>query len=193
MDDLKKNVDNFIDSIENNSDINVIQNNLSLLIAKINIFYYKYNILNNKSCSSETIINLNDLDNISKKIRNIYPKFVELRKAHFKKIFIDKLQCDRNPTVLIDNITRSNKVQKMISDLTELLYVDSNSILNKNSNNNMNNMNRVKYKKSKFSLIFFITFCSLIILGIIIFFAYKYYEHRKKNKTTAVSEVSDSA
>jgi hypothetical protein len=181
MDDLKKNVDMFIDSIENNNDINVIQNNLSLLIAQINIFYYKYNILNNKSCSSETIIDLNDLDNISKKIRNIYPKFVELRKTHFKKIFIDKLQCDRNPTELIDNITRSNKVQKMISDLTELLYIDSNSILNQHNNG-------VQYKKSNFPLIFLLTFIALIILAIITFVAYKYYKKHKQNKIKTVLE-----
>lgn len=185
MDDLKKNVDIFINSIENNSNINVIQNNLSVLIAQINIFYYKYNILNNKTCLNENQINLADLDIISKKIRNIYPKFVELRKAHFKKIFIDKLQCDKNPNGLIDNITRSNKVQKMITDLTELLYVDSNSIIQQNNNSTL-----IKSQGMKTSSIFIIIITVLVILAIIIFIGYKYYKVYKQTKTTGTSEAA---
>lgn len=173
MEELKNNVDVFIKSIENNSDMIVIQNNLSLLISQINIFYYKYNILNNNSCSSETIINLNDLDNISIKIRNIYPKFVELRKAHFKKIFIDKLQCDKNPNGLIDNITRSNKIQKMITDLTELLYTDSYSLLNQTNNKLI-----VQSKKISLARIIITTIIILIISAIIIFVTYKYYKQK---------------
>lgn len=183
MDNLKKNVDIFINSIENNGDMIVIQNNLSVLIAQINIFYYKYNILNNKTCLNENQIKLDELDDISKKIRNIYPKFVELRKAHFKKIFIDKLQCDKNPNGLIDNITRSNKVQKMITDLTELLYIDSNSILEKNNY-------QMLQSKIKTSSIFIIIITVLIILAIIIFIGYKYYKVYKKTNSTGTSEAA---
>lgn len=178
MEELKKNVDVFVKSIEDNTDINVIQNNLSLLIAQINIFYYKYNILNNKSCSNDTNINLSDLDNISKKIRNIYPKFVELRKAYFKKIFIDKLQCDKNPNGLIDNITRSNKVQRMITELTELLYIDSNL-----TNGFSNSISKKNYGK-----VILIIFVILVILAVIIFLSYHYYKIYKQKGTTANSD-----
>lgn len=166
MEELKKNVKYFISSIENKNDIIVVQNNLLLLIAQINVFYYKYNYLNNRKCLSDAGFTINDLNEISKQIREVYPKFVELRKSQFKRIFIDELKCNSAPNDLIDNITRSNKIQKMITELTELMYYDQNEQTTSNS--------------TSIIIIISIIFAILIVVGIIIFLLYKYHQKNKE-------------
>jgi hypothetical protein len=180
MEELKKSVENFIKSVENSSDIVVVQNNLSLLIAQLNIFYYKNIFLNKNSCSFDNSLKLNELDDISNKIRNIYPKYIELRKIHFKKTFIDKLQCNKNPNELIDNITRSNKLQKMMTNLTELLYFEEEPDL----------FGKKTSKTSKTIIIITIICLLFIILAASIIIGYKYYKNKKSDSNVSAVETA---
>jgi hypothetical protein len=174
MDEINISVNNFINSIENKENINNIQNNLSLLIGQINLFYYKYNVLNIESCKQiNDNVTLKELDTISDKIRNIYPKFVELRKEQFKENYINKLNCDKKPIEIIDNITRTNKIQSMLTDLTELLYIFP--IENKEDN------------KLSTGTILMILFMILIIFVIIIFIVIMLI---KKNKLKMLEKNS---
>jgi hypothetical protein len=175
MEELNNAVDNFIKSIENNDNINMIQNNLSLLIGQVNIFYYKYNFLNDTtSCEgTNNNITLGKLEEISTRIRNIYPKFIELRKKQFKTHFIDKLKCDQQPNILSENINKTNKMQSMITNLSELLYFDPNM---------QNNTNLMKVEKFPLMLIMLI---ALIVLILIIVFIVYLYKKNKKSLTTS--------
>ncbi len=191
MEEITTSFNNFIKSIENNDNINTIQNNLSLLIGQINIFYYKYNFLNSETCTKiDNNITLEQLEKISEQIRNIYPKFVEIRKAQFKNIYLDKLQCNNNPIELIDNISRTNKIQSMLSDLTDLLYFNSSDMINE-KNINISNSNIISISnindKIKSSSILFIMLIILIVFVIIVFLAL-FLIKRYKDKKIAILE-----
>ncbi len=191
MEEITTSFNNFIKSIENNDNINTIQNNLSLLIGQINIFYYKYNFLNSETCTKiDNNITLEQLEKISEQIRNIYPKFVEIRKAQFKNIYLDKLQCNNNPIELIDNISRTNKIQSMLSDLTDLLYFNSSDMINEKSIN-INNSNIISISnindKIKSGSILFIMLIILVVFVIIVFLAL-FLIKRYKDKKIAIIE-----
>ncbi len=192
MEEITTSFNNFIKSIENNDNINTIQNNLSLLIGQINIFYYKYNFLNSETCTKiDNNITLEQLEKISEQIRNIYPKFVEIRKAQFKNIYLDKLQCNNNPIELIDNISRTNKIQSMLSDLSDLLYFNSSDMINE-KNININNSNIISISnindKIKSSSILFIMLIILIVFVIIIFLALFLIKKYKDKKIAILEE-----
>ena len=130
MEDINTALNAFTESINKKEDIGKIQNNLSLLIGQINIYYYKLNFFNNaESCSGVSSgVTLTELEKVSEKLRNIYPTFIELRKQKMKEIYIDKLQCNSNPTILLSNIDRSNKIQSIMSDLSDLLHFNQSDV-----------------------------------------------------------------
>ena len=177
MEEIIISANNFVKSVEDKQNINTIQNNLSLLIGQINILYYKYTFINSESCAKiNNDITIEKLEQISEQIRNIYPKFVELRKAQFKTVFLDKLQCNNNPTVLIDNITRTNKIQSMLSDLTDLLYFNSNDIefnIEQSNTKNILNITNDKLKTSSIVLIFILVIVIFIIIVLLAIFLLK--------------------
>jgi hypothetical protein len=170
MEEIINSANIFVKSIENNDNINTIQNYLSLLIGQINIFYYKYNFLNSQTCTKiDNNINNEQLEQISEQIRNIYPKFVELRKKQFKEIYLDKLECNKKPIDLIDNITRTNKIQSMLSDLSDLLYFNSSEIIKEDESiisNKIMNISNVTNKLTSGSIV--ITFVIVVVVFILI-------------------------
>jgi hypothetical protein len=180
MEEIINSANNFVKSIENKDNINTIQNNLSLLIGQINILYYKYTFINSESCAKvNNDITIEKLEQISEQVRNIYPKFVELRKEQFRKTFLDKLQCNNTPTVLIDNITRTNKIQSMMSDLTDLLYFNSNDIgefnIEESNTKNLLNIRNINNKLTSGSvfLIFILVIVIFIIIVLLVIFLLK--------------------
>jgi hypothetical protein len=129
MEDIRNTLNLFTKSIERKDNIVIIYNYLSLLIAQMNTLYYKNNFFNSTSNCDETDKNLllSELNAVSEKIRNLYPSFIQLRKEQFKNIFINKLECYKKSNDLLKNIEKSNKIQSMLTDLTNLLQVDSNT------------------------------------------------------------------
>lgn len=129
MEDIRNTLNLFTKSIERKDNIVVIYNYLSLLIAQMNTLYYKNNFFNNTANCDETDKNLllSELTAISEKIRNLYPSFIQIRKEQFKNIFINKLECYKKSNDFLKNIEKSNKIQSMLSDLTDLLEIDSNT------------------------------------------------------------------
>lgn len=129
MEDIRNTLNLFTKSIERKDNIVTIYNYLSLLIAQMNSLYYKNNFFNSTSTCDETdkSLLLSELNAVSEKIRNLYPSFIQLRKEQFKNIFVNKLECYKKSNEFLKNIEKSNKIQSMLSDLTDLLVVDSNT------------------------------------------------------------------
>ena len=130
MDEINIALNKFIQSVNNKNDINTMNNNLALLIAKMNIFYYKNNFFNNSKSCNENNLNLTliELEKVAEQIRNIYPKFMELKKENFKNVYINKLNCNKTPGELLKNIDKSNKIQSIINDLSDLLYFKTSDV-----------------------------------------------------------------
>ena len=188
MEEIIISANNFVKSVEEKQNINTIQNNLSLLIGQINILYYKYTFINSESCAKiNNDITIEKLEQISEQVRNIYPKFVELRKAQFKTVFLDKLQCNNTPTVLIDNITRTNKIQSMLSDLTDLLYFNSNDVefnIEESNTKNILNITNNKLKSSSIVLIFILVIVIFIIIVLLAIFLLKKFKPKPEDIVT---------
>jgi hypothetical protein len=130
MDEINTALNKFIQSVNDKNDINTMNNNLALLIAKMNIFYYKNNFFNNgQSCNENNLnVTLIELEKVAEQIRNIYPKFMELKKENFKNVYINKLNCNKTPGELLKNIDKSNKIQSIITDLSDLLYFKTSDV-----------------------------------------------------------------
>jgi hypothetical protein len=201
MEEIIISANNFVKSIENKDNINTIQNNLSLLIGQINILYYKYTFINSESCTKiNNDITIDKLEEISEQIRNIYPKFVELRKEQFKKTFLDKLQCNNTPTILIDNITRTNKIQSMLSDLTDLLYFNSNEIsdfdidIEENNNKNLVNISNINttLKSGSIILIFILVIVIFIIIVLLAIYLLKKFKPKTGNTLNTTVNTSEA-
>ena len=199
MEEIIISANNFVKSIENKDNINTIQNNLSLLIGQINILYYKYTFINSESCTKiNNDITIDKLEQISEQIRNIYPKFVELRKEQFRKTFLDKLQCNNTPTVLIDNITRTNKIQSMLSDLTDLLYFNSNDIdisefnIDQNNKKNLVNVSNINTKLKSGSIVFIFIVVIVIFIIIVLVAIYLLKKFKPKTENTLNTTITTS-
>ena len=204
MEDITNALNNFTLSVENKTNIVSVQNYLSLLIAQINIFYYKNNFFNNQSCNStNNNVTLQQLEEVSEKIRNIYPKYIELRKEQFKINYINKLECNKKPEGLLENIDRSNKIQSIISDLSDLLYFPASNMIDDSSttstlkpilstsqtnselSNKLQNLNK--------STIFLIMVIVLIIIIVILIIAYYLTKKFRVKKSDAITNATDAA
>jgi hypothetical protein len=205
MEDITNALNNFTLSVENKTNIVSVQNYLSLLIAQINIFYHKNNFFNNLSCNStNNNITLQQLEEVSEKIRNIYPKYIELRKEQFKTNYINKLECNKNPEGLLQNIDRSNKIQSIISDLSDLLYFPANNMINDSSSiqttpttpttpSQTNSELSNKLQKLNKSTIFLIMVIVLIIIIVILIIAYYLTKKFRVKKSDAITNATDAA
>jgi hypothetical protein len=184
MDEINNALNKFIQSIDNKNDINTINNNLSLLIARMNIFYYKNNFFNNSTNCNETNINvtLAELEKIAEEIRNIYPKFMDLKKENFRNVYINKLNCNKTPGDLLKNIDKSNKIQSIITDLSDLLYFKTSDVpeivLSKNNNTTNSESNN--------SLLLYIAIIiGVILIGLVIFLIFR---SGKKSKSQSITQ-----
>ncbi len=190
MDEINVALNKFIQSVNNKNDINTMNNNLALLIAKMNIFYYKNNFFNNaKSCNENNLnVTLVELEKVAEQIRNIYPKFMELKKENFKDVYINKLNCNKTPGELLKNIDKSNKIQSIITDLSDLLYFKTSDVpemvlsnqgivLSESSNSSSN------------KLFIYILIAALAVLFIILII-YLYKTNSKKKVRTNIITTS---
>jgi len=128
MEDINSSLETFIESVERKEDINVVNNNLSLLVAQLNIFYYKNNFFNNISNCNETAPNLSMqyLESVSQQIKDIYPKYMDLKNDQYENIYIRNLKCDKTNSDYTKNIDKTNKIHDIINDITELLEFNQN-------------------------------------------------------------------
>lgn len=128
MEDINNSLDNFIESVENKEDINVVNNNLSLLVAQLNIFYYKNNFFNNISNCNETnpSLSMQYLETVSQKVKDIYPKYMELKNDQYQNIYIRNLKCDNTNSDYTKNIDKTNKIHNILNDITDLLEFNEN-------------------------------------------------------------------
>jgi hypothetical protein len=183
MDEINIALNKFIQSVNNKNDINTMNNNLALLIAKMNIFYYKNNFFNNaQSCNENNLsLTLAELEKVAEQIRNIYPKFMELKKENFKNVYINKLNCNKTPGELLKNIDKSNKVQSIITDLSDLLYFKTSDV----PEMILTNTNITSESKSKSSnKLFIYLLIGALVLLFIILIIYIYKNHKKQKKVT---------
>ena len=210
MEDITNALNNFTLSVENKTNIVSVQNYLSLLIAQINIFYYKNNFFNNQSCNStNNSITLQQLEEVSEKIRNIYPKYIELRKEQFKTNYINKLECNKKPEGLLENIDRSNKIQSIISDLSDLLYFPASNMMDDSSTTSTTSTTSIpsistptsqtnselsnKLQNLNKSTIFLIMVIVLIIIIVILIIAYYLTKKFRVKKSDAITNATDAA
>ena len=185
MDEINVALNKFIQSVNNKNDINTMNNNLALLIAKMNIFYYKNNFFNNGEGCKENNLNVTliELEKVAEQIRNIYPKFMELKKENFRNVYINKLNCNKTPGDLLKNIDKSNKIQSIITDLSDLLYFKTNDVpemILTNDGSNVSLTSKSSLSSNKL-LIYMLIAIGIILLIILIVYLYK---RNKSNNTT---------
>ncbi len=189
MDEINIALNKFIQSVNNKSDINTTNNNLALLIAKMNIFYYKNNFFNNgESCKENNLnVTLIELEKIAEQIRNIYPKFMDLKKENFRNVYINKLNCNKTPGDLLKNIDKSNKIQSIITDLSDLLYFKTNDVPEMIlSNDGVNVTSTSTSSLSSNKLLMYM----LIAIGIVLFIILLIYLFKNKKTNNMTNQAT---
>ncbi len=194
MDEINVALNKFIQSVNNKNDINTMNNNLALLIAKMNIFYYKNNFFNNsKSCNENNLnVTLIELEKVAEQIRNIYPKFMELKKENFKNVYINKLNCNKTPGELLKNIDKSNKIQSIITDLSDLLYFKTSDVPEMVLSNQGVVLSESSNSSSNKLFIYILIAALVLLLLILIIYIYRTRSTKKvKTNITTIQTTSE--